>query len=491
MASICKVTTITYLRSGFISGKVHLKNCCCPYATKKKDTFSIIRWNAENMLLYGAKRKDIKIKAAVKGEAPAAASEQTSASESGHNTSKKKVAKTKKLVPKEATREIHKAKFSGPADDSFEEDSVCERLTDLQNTFDDNCKTGDVEERLMKLQTELDGSFTDIFESSPNSVSIPSILPIPGSESQPAKKRVGKSASFGQEQIPTEREKPAVDMVVPDKKESILTPTQTGTLNFVLQFPLFLGSSQLQQQRSTQADEFRATVEACKLRFFPTVNVVLNKTRSELGNFFLQRWREKMIKELGEAGFKKHQDAVIWQGTNFHACLQQYLSGVALGDIQIPERNIGHWNSISAVLAEVSDIQALETNVSHPYLKYKGTLDCVAKYKKTLCVFDWKTSDKAKPLLSNLYDNPLQVAAYLGAVNACADFTAKFGVVEHAAIVVAYTNGEAAHIHRMPPAICHHYWTQWCQRLHQYWTMVVAEKGPKETLLEVEEKWIQ
>lgn len=35
-----------------------------------------------------------------------------------------------------------------------------------------------------------------------------------------------------------------------------------------------------------------------------------------------------------------------------------------------------------------------------------------------LCVIDWKKSDKDKPTLESTYDAPVQVSAYVGAVNA-------------------------------------------------------------------------
>jgi len=43
---------------------------------------------------------------------------------------------------------------------------------------------------------------------------------------------------------------------------------------------------------------------------------------------------------------------------------------------------------------------------------------CIYKYCRTgLYIIDWKTSERKKTTLSQVYDNPIQVAAYIGMWN--------------------------------------------------------------------------
>ena len=106
-------------------------------------------------------------------------------------------------------------------------------------------------------------------------------------------------------------------------ESSSTTPFQPKGVDFVLQCPLFPDQLQVMPETSQQ---FHDLVESFGLRFLPTVNTVLNKTRSDLSNFFLQRWREKMIKELGEVGFKKHQEGERIYDHGFDELLKGYIS---------------------------------------------------------------------------------------------------------------------------------------------------------------------
>ncbi|XP_046315099.1 LOW QUALITY PROTEIN: mitochondrial genome maintenance exonuclease 1-like [Marmota monax] len=157
---------------------------------------------------------------------------------------------------------------------------------------------------------------------------------------------------------------------------------------------------------------------------------------------------------------------IFLQGKQFHEALESILS--PQGNIKERDEEIlkcGYIESIQHILKDVSGVRALKSAVQHETLKYVGLLDCVAEYQGKLCVIDWKTSEKPKPFIQNTYDNPLQVVAYVGAINHDANYSFQ---VHCGLIVVAYKDGSPAHPHFMDAELCSQYWTKWLLRLEEY-----------------------
>lgn len=114
-------------------------------------------------------------------------------------------------------------------------------------------------------------------------------------------------------------------------------------------------------------------------------------------------------------------------------------------------------------------------------------------YRNSLCVIEWKTSEKPKPFLYNTYDNPLQVAAYIGALNSDRNYSYQvfcficnaswftkakryeyspnvclYLQVDSGLIVVAYKDGSPAHSHFLNTDQVVQYWNEWLFRLEKY-----------------------
>lgn len=88
-------------------------------------------------------------------------------------------------------------------------------------------------------------------------------------------------------------------------------------------------------------------------------------------------------------------------------------------------------------------------------------------FSNELSVIEWKKSDRLKASLAATYDAPLQLCAYLGAINA--DPRYRFEHVRSGVVVVAYTTGVPAHSFRLSAKAVQQYWTAWLERLHEYW----------------------
>ncbi|KAM4695316.1 mitochondrial genome maintenance exonuclease 1 [Discoglossus pictus] len=198
----------------------------------------------------------------------------------------------------------------------------------------------------------------------------------------------------------------------------------------------------------------------------PSVTRVLQQTMPMEQAFYLERWKQRMIMELGEQGFIAYTAALFSQGKLFHAKLEDLLLSHDTEETQEEaERLSGYLASVQQVLGDIVGVKTLESAVHHSALHYLGLVDCVAEYRGKLCVIDWKTSEKPKPYLRDTFDNPLQVAAYVGAINHDNNYNFQ---VDCGLIVVAYKDGSPAHPHFMGSDLCLQYWDKWLLRLEEY-----------------------
>ncbi|XP_028844001.1 mitochondrial genome maintenance exonuclease 1-like [Denticeps clupeoides] len=208
----------------------------------------------------------------------------------------------------------------------------------------------------------------------------------------------------------------------------------------------------------------------------PSVTRVLQQTMSPEQLLLLERWKRRMIAELGEEGFRQYSANLFRLGALFHTALEDALtspSGPANRFEQQEEEVAGYMESVRSVLDDLSDMRAIESAVHHRALNYVGVVDCVARYRGRLCAIDWKTSEKAKPFIQNTYDNPIQVAAYIGALNSDENYRYQ---VENGLIVVAYKDGSPAHPHFFGLDKVLQYWENWLLRLEDF-----TDKNPPVT----------
>ena len=190
----------------------------------------------------------------------------------------------------------------------------------------------------------------------------------------------------------------------------------------------------------------------------PSVTTILNSTRPLEARQALNRWKQR----VGMQAAKQISSTASRRGTLTHKQLKEYLLGQAT---PCPDSVLPYWRSLDKVLSNLSDVRLVEGTVFHYDLCYAGKVDCVASYHGVPCVVDWKTSDRPKESIQRLYDNPLQLAAYFGAINhTYADHDIRLTA---AMIVVAIPN-EDAEIFWFDTDDLKLYWQQWQHRLREF-----------------------
>ncbi|XP_037034186.1 mitochondrial genome maintenance exonuclease 1-like [Bradysia coprophila] len=206
-------------------------------------------------------------------------------------------------------------------------------------------------------------------------------------------------------------------------------------------------------------------IRAPELRTLPSVGRVLQYTMSEAARSALLNWKLTKIRELGEQGFAELQKANLSSGLIFHSSLQQYFLTSEIPTDSSPAFKL--WESVRGVLDTFTAMPvSVEKTVHHPILKYKGICDCVSEVDNQLTIIEWKKSGRSKPTLDATYDAPLQLCAYLGAINCTPEFQ---GRIRQGMVVIAYENGKQADVYKMDEVMLRNYWRVWLKRLHEYW----------------------
>lgn len=249
-----------------------------------------------------------------------------------------------------------------------------------------------------------------------------------------------------------------------DKLDQKEIPFSSNQLKDMISFPWVVSSNDL------IIDSFSNTMTSQKtFQPTPSVSKILQATMSPSQKNALIQWKSLKIAELGLEGFEEMQQSHLNRGKKFHECVQKYFDGIEMSDEEIPIDMKEIWQSITPVLGDFEKPALItEQYISHPYLHYKGVVDCVSSYNNSIIVIEWKNSERLKKTISSTYDAPLQLCAYLAALNST-EFMHK-EPIRKGAVVVAYNDGQPADLFILSEKDINRYWKHWLSRLQEYWT---------------------
>ncbi|XP_054154071.1 mitochondrial genome maintenance exonuclease 1-like [Oppia nitens] len=210
--------------------------------------------------------------------------------------------------------------------------------------------------------------------------------------------------------------------------------------------------------------------------YYPSVSTILSSTMSPSSLIALDKWKKLKISQLGEQGFRDYQRNILNRGTHFHHNIKTYLDTKDESILNLTGDIEKLWQSLTPIFTDIKKVELCETPIYHPYLCYKGIVDCVGYYSGKLMIIEWKTSEKLKPSLKDIYDNPLQAVAYLGAINYETDHPLD---VKEVVLIYAYEDGTHCQVHQLSSDQCLRYWQQWLSRVKAFWDLLAFKQTIK------------
>ncbi len=187
----------------------------------------------------------------------------------------------------------------------------------------------------------------------------------------------------------------------------------------------------------------------------PGITSILKATKSSQEKAQLSNWRQR----VGESEANRISRTSRDRGTLLHQLTKSYFLDESF---TCPDSIKPYWDNLLPILQDIHDVRLIEGYLFHYYEGYAGRVDCVASYHGIPCVIEFKLADRIK----RLYDEPLQLAAYCGALNR--QYGVKYGVSLNHALLIVTTPDEVSLTWFDPDEVMD-YWHQWQQRVAQFW----------------------
>ncbi|MGK7918409.1 MAG: hypothetical protein AB4080_00150, partial [Trichodesmium sp.] len=134
----------------------------------------------------------------------------------------------------------------------------------------------------------------------------------------------------------------------------------------------------------------------------PGITSILEITKPQTEKQYLINWQKK----VGKTQANQIYQTARKRGILIHKQIQNK-------PISCSSTIETYWHKILPFLKNIHEIKLLEGHVFHYYEGYSGRVDCVASFYDIPCVIEFKSANRIKPLA----DEPLQLAAYCGAIN--------------------------------------------------------------------------
>lgn len=192
----------------------------------------------------------------------------------------------------------------------------------------------------------------------------------------------------------------------------------------------------------------------------PAVTTILKTTQPIESVAALSNWRNK----VGNVEANRIALTSRRRGELLHQWLKEYLQDLSPTTSSLIQP---YCYSIQPVLEKLSDIHLVETVVPNYVEGYAGKVDLVARYEGVPCTIELTTAEEPKLRVGKLYDKPLQLVAYSGAINRGYG-ESLFGTKVVNGLIVVALPGEDAEIFTFQREELLDYWQEWLKRLKSF-----------------------